>query len=135
MAIPDKFHRDLQKLIAKANPQSMEELQKFLDSLVGQTLPAVPAGELSPEDKAFDLVDEAWQSAGAKGRKLAVEALQIWPDCIPAYEYLAAKTKQAKERSGYLQKAIEIGQRVFGGAFLEEHRGHFWGIVATRPLV
>ena len=36
MPIPDKFHRDLQKLIEKANPQSMEELQDFLNSLMGK---------------------------------------------------------------------------------------------------
>ena len=135
MAIPDKFHRDLQKLIKEANPQSMEEMQQFLDSLMGKPLPEVPAGDLTPEDKALGLVDEAWQSAGAKGRKLAGQALQIWPDCIPAYEYLAAKTKPAKERLGYFQKAVEIGQRVFGGTFLEENRGHFWGITETRSYM
>lgn len=135
MSIPDKFHRDLQKLIQKENPQTLEEMQKLMDSLMGKPLPETPDEDLTPEDKALDLVDEAWSVSAAKGKELAQKALDSWPDCIPAYEYLAAKTKSAKERKAYYQKGVDIGQRLFGGDFLQNNRGYFWGITETRPYM
>lgn len=109
MSIPDKFHRNLQKLIGKANPQTPEELQQFLDSLIGKPLPEMSAEGFSPEDQAFDLMDAAWQSTDAKGRKLAEQALKTWPDCIAAYEYLAAKSNQPKSGLDFIKKALKSG--------------------------
>lgn len=135
MSIPDKYHRRLQNLIEQAQPQSVEELQALLDSLTGITLDDLPEVADTPADRAFDLVDEAWQSSAAKGKKLAAQALELWPDCIPAYEYLAAQTKSNAQRLEYMEKAVAIGQRLFGGDFLEKHRGHFWGVTETRPYM
>jgi hypothetical protein len=41
-----------------------------------------PGGETTPEDRAIDLLEEAWESGAAKGQKLALQALELWPDCI-----------------------------------------------------
>lgn len=135
MPIPDKFHRILQKLIEKEKPGSVEEMEKLMNSLMGRPLPDLPDEDLTPEDRALDLVDEAWQSPVAKGKKMARQALETWPDCIPAYEYLAAKTKLGKKHTEYLEKGVEIGKRLFGGEFLAENRGYFWGIAETRPYM
>ncbi|MFZ2897979.1 MAG: hypothetical protein WA004_05125 [Saprospiraceae bacterium] len=135
MAIPDRYHRQLQRLIEKAQPKSLEELQELMDSLQGKPLPEIPEEELTPEDRAYDLVDEAWSSSAAKGQKLAMQALELWPDCISAYEYLSTIAKSKKQWLACIEKGVEIGQRLFGGKFLKENAGHFWGITETRPYM
>ena len=135
MATPDRHHRLLQRLIDQAQPQSFEELQELLNTLAGSPLPGIPEEELTDEDRAFDLVDEAWDSSPAKGRKLAVQALELWPDCIPAYEYLFVSIKSKKQRLEYIENAVEIGKRLFGGKYLKEHIGNFWNLVETRPYM
>lgn len=135
MAIPDRHHRLLQRLIEQAQPKSIEELQKLLDSLTGAPLPDIPEEARSPEDRAFDLVDEAWESGTAKGQQLARQALELWPDCIPAYEYLSATARSKQQRIAYVEKGVEIGQRLFGGEFREKNAGNFWHITETRPYM
>lgn len=135
MPIPDHHHRLLQRLIDQAQPKTLKELQQLLNSLNGAPLPDIPEAERSPEDQAFDLVDEAWESAATKGQKLALQALDLWPDCIPAYEYLSAKAKSKQQRLLYIEKGVEIGQRLFGGNFRKQNAGHFWGITETRPYM
>ncbi|HAD13590.1 MAG TPA: hypothetical protein DCF33_14280, partial [Saprospirales bacterium] len=111
MAIPDRQQRLLQKLIEQAQPSSLEELQHLLNSLIGSPLPEIPEDDLTPQDRAFDLVDEAWESSAAKGASLTWQALELWPDCIPAYEYLSAVSKSKQQRIANIEKAVEIGQR------------------------
>jgi hypothetical protein len=130
----DRFNRQLQRLIEQAQPESSEDLQKLLDSLIGAPLPNLPAPE-NPEDQALDLVDQAWENSAHKGKQLAESALKIWPDCIPAYEYLAFGAKTDKLRLAFIEKGVEIGQRVFGGQFREKNTGHFWLITETRPYM
>jgi hypothetical protein len=135
MSIPDRHHRLLQRLIKQAQPKSIEELQELLGSLIGAPLPEIPEAASSPEDRAFDLVDEAWESGATKGQQLARQALELWPDCIPAYEYLSVTAKSKKQRIAYVEKGVEIGQRLFGGEFREKNAGHFWHITETRPYM
>jgi tetratricopeptide (TPR) repeat protein len=35
----------------------------------------------------------------------------------------------------HYKKGIEIGRQRFGGAFLKENKGYFWGIFETRPFM
>lgn len=135
MATPDRHHRLLKRLIDQAQPQSFEELQELLNTLVGNPLPDIPEEELTDADRAFDLLDEAWDSSPAKGRKLAAQALELWPDCIPAYEYLFSSVKSKKQRLEYIETAVDIGKRLFGGKYLKEHIGNFWNLVETRPYM
>lgn len=135
MAIPDRQQRLLQKLIEQAQPSSLEELQHLLNSLIGSPLPEIPEDDLTPQDRAFDLVDEAWKSSAAKGASLAWQALELWPDCIPAYEYLSAVSKSKQQRIANIEKAVEIGQRLYGGEFRKKHTGHYWQITETRPYM
>ena len=56
MSIPDKFHRDLEKIIKKANPQNLEELQRLLDTLAGKPIPEPQPTDMTPEEQARELV-------------------------------------------------------------------------------
>ena len=133
----DKEHRILQKLLEQANPQSEEDLQTLLNSLIGTRLGDYEEVEenLSDEDKAFALVDKAWQGRPAQGQKLAEQALVLWPDCISAYEYLAWGAKTPTRQLELFEKAVAIGHRIFGGAFRTDNMGHFWLVSETRPYM
>lgn len=135
MPIPDKYHHLIQKLIEKEQPQTMEELQQLLDGLVGQKLPEIPQEDLTDEDKARELVWEAYELPIDQGRRRAKKALKLYPDCIEAYEYLGDSYSYYHKRAPYFEKGVAIGRRLFGGTYLKENKGHFWGLHETRPFM
>jgi tetratricopeptide (TPR) repeat protein len=135
MSISDRQNHLLQRLIEKASPSSMEELQALLDSLMGAPLPEIPENEQNDEDKALDLVEQAYASRPAVGKKLALQALERWPDCIAAFEYLGGSTRSVRLAFEYYEKGVKIGQRLFGGEFRQKHEGNFWLITPTRPYM
>ncbi len=135
MPIPDKDHRIIQKLIEQAQPQNMEEMQALLDSLMGKPLPDHLPGELSIEEQVLEMVYDAWEAPVKEGIAMAEKALRIFPDCIEAHEFLAAKMGKPQERLAQLEEAVEIGRRIFGGDFLNKNKGAFWGITETRPFM
>jgi tetratricopeptide (TPR) repeat protein len=131
----EKMMADLQRLIAAQDFQSEEELQKFLDNLVGQTIPSFPKVLLSIEEQAQDLVFEASELSPAKAKSNIEKALQLNPDCIEAYEFLGNRERTAEMACIFFEKAVTIGRRVFGGKYFEEHEGKFWGFHETRPFM
>ncbi|MBK9014560.1 MAG: hypothetical protein IPM82_11020 [Saprospiraceae bacterium] len=135
MPIPDKDHRIIQKLIEQAQPQNMEELQALLNSLMGKPLPDHLPGELSIEEQVLELVYDAWEAPVKEGIAMAEKALRIFPNCIEAHEFLAAKSSRQQERQAHFEKAVEIGRRIFGGDFFKKSKGAFWGITETRPFM
>jgi hypothetical protein len=68
MAIPEKFHRMLQKLIEQAQPQTKEELDALMESIMNVPLDERFDFEPSVEDEALDMVGKAWNSSKAKGK-------------------------------------------------------------------
>jgi tetratricopeptide (TPR) repeat protein len=132
---PDKMMADLQRLLQTQNFKSKEELEQFMNSLMGQPLPSFPKEALSPQEQAEDLVFEAMELPPAQARKKAKEALKLDPDCIAAYELLGGLSADPMEALKHYAKGEEIGRRIFGGAYLEENAGHFWGLHETRPFM
>lgn len=133
----DKFHHIIQKLIAEHQPESKEDLQKLLDTLVGKRIDDIvlPEREKTKAEQAQELVWAAYELSIDKGRRRANKALKLDPDCITAYEYLGNTYSYYHKRGPYFEKGVEIGRRIFGGAFLEANKGHFWGITETRPFM
>lgn len=133
----DKFHRIVQQLIDQHQPESPEELQKLLDSLVGQSIydMELPSHEKTDVDKAQELVWAAYELPIDKGRRRAKKALKLDPDCIAAYEYLGNTYQYYDKRGPYFEQGVEIGRRIFGGDFLKANKGHFWGLTETRPFM
>lgn len=132
----EKFMDGLHKQIEGKNFKSKEELQTFLDSMVGKPIP----DDLPPKnakDYAKDIIYDAWDAASDRERvKLAHEALSVDPDCVDAYAILAeSDAKTYEERKMYLEKAVAAGEKSLGRKFFKENKGHFWGLHSTRPYM
>ncbi|AZR73225.1 hypothetical protein BBF96_07405 [Anoxybacter fermentans] len=91
---------------------------------------------ISLRDKAQNLLYDAWETTGKKRVELAKKALEIYPDSPDAYVILAQETATTFEEALYLyRKGVEAGERVFGKRYFEENKGHFWGLIETRPYM
>ncbi len=90
----------------------------------------------TPLDRAQDLMYEAFgQRDPAVRVKLANKALAISPDCADAYVLLAENARSRKEALEYFEKGVAAGERALGPEAFEEHAGHFWGVLETRPYM
>ncbi len=126
---------DLHRLLAEQEFESEAELKEFLSGLVGNELPPMPSANLGPKEQAQDLVFDAYELSKTKGRKNIELALELDPDCIEAYEYLGTMENSVELALLYFEKGVAIGRRVFGGKYLKEHKGMFWGFHETRPFM
>ena len=131
--------RDFHRLLEGRSFEDIEEANVFLASLTGagleNALKNAPA--LSPQEEAQDL---AYRAMDAPNRKQAMSlarlALTHDPDCVDALVILAA----ANARSGDelivgLEKAVAAGERSLGARYFKENKGHFWGLLETRPYM
>ena len=67
---------------------------------------------------------------------LARKALAVSPDCADAYNILAEmEARSIQEKSAFYRQGVEAGERALGTAFFEENKGHFWGMIETRPYM
>jgi hypothetical protein len=71
-----------------------------------------PARKVSrrDEERARDLVYDAYQSDGKQRYKLAEEAVRLNPNCVDAYVILAEKTKSLEEAILLYEKGIQAGK-------------------------
>jgi tetratricopeptide (TPR) repeat protein len=115
--------------------ESTEELQAFLNSLVGQPL---PEGEASTEEEAQELAYQAMEAfPSERAIPLAREALALDASCTDAHVVLAKLTSPSQ--AAYieaLEEAVRGARAKLGDEmFQEDSYGHFWGITETRPYM
>ncbi|MFL6561399.1 MAG: tetratricopeptide repeat protein, partial [Bacillus sp. (in: firmicutes)] len=96
-----------------------------------------PARKVSrrDEERARNIIYDAYQSDGQQRYKLAEEALKLNPNCTDAYVLLAEKTKSLEEAILLYQKGIQAAERELGKTFFMENKGYFWGLIETRPFM
>ena len=82
-----------------------------------------------------ELVFEAYEQPVQKGQKLAEKALELDPNNVEAYNYLASIQKDINKVIEFFEKAIKAGEKTLGKKLFEEEKGHFWLIVETRPYM
>jgi tetratricopeptide (TPR) repeat protein len=130
--------RDVQRAIEGKNFESIEELNAYLASLSGPGLQQAFRGAAQPSPKeAQTLAFEALEAeTEAQARKLAKRALAKDPDCVDALVLLTSiEAESPKQAIEGLQKAVAAGERSLGAAFFKKNKGHFWGVVETRPYM
>jgi tetratricopeptide (TPR) repeat protein len=131
----EKIMTDLHRLLKTQDFKSEDDLRRFMDSIIGQKIPSFPKEALNFKEQAQDLVFDAYELPPTKAKIKISKALQLDPDCIEAYEYLGSIEQTANIASLFFEKGILIGRRIFGGKYLEEHRGMFWSLHETRPFM
>ncbi len=112
-----------------------EDLKKFMNSFLSDTTPETDDEDLSEEERAQDLVEEAYGLSTKDAIKNIDLALNLNPDCIEAYEFLGSVQSRIESALTYFEKGVNIGKRIFGDNYLKKHRSHFWGLHETRPYM
>ncbi|HET9208753.1 MAG TPA: tetratricopeptide repeat protein, partial [Thermoanaerobaculia bacterium] len=115
---------------------------RFVLSLPGilepdeEPLPLEPSGpEGSPQSRAEDLLERAGRALGRRGVHLARQALEVWPDCADAYNFLAGRVPDREAAAQLYELGMAAGERALGTETFEEEAGYFWGILETRPYM
>jgi tetratricopeptide (TPR) repeat protein len=57
------------------------------------------------------------------------------PDCAEAHVILAEQAGTLEDEAEYYAQAVTAGERMLGPEVFQRDRGHFWGIVETRPYM
>ena len=111
--------------------RAMEKsLQELLRGLSGKQRAETPL------EKAQELMYQAFKERDPRRRvKLANDALALSPDCADAYVVLAEEAPTRKQRLELCEKGVAAGERALGPDFFQQHTGHFWGILETRPYM
>jgi len=131
------MEKDLIKLmneIEKHDFKSVNELNDFVSNITGKKFDDLPE---STDDKSrsLDLAFQAYEEPVSKGKKLIKEALRLDPNNAEAYNYLASIEKDVDKAMKLFEKAIKAGEKTLGKKFFQEEKGHFWGIIKTRPYM
>ncbi len=127
---------DLTRLINEQNFKDESEINAFMKGFMasGGKIP-----EAAPKDKtqyAQDIIYDAWDEENPIEReRLAKEALKADPDCADAYLILAEKETRPSKALILLEKAVAAGERQIGAEEFKKAKGHFWGVIETRPYM
>lgn len=122
------------RLLADKDFESIEEVQAYINDLLADG--ALPDIEPStPAERAQEIIYEAWDADGEERVDLALEALDIHPDCVDAYLILAGEETFPLVALEMYREAVEAGERTLGAERFEEDAGHFWGLTKTRPYM
>ena len=124
---------DLQRAIAERELKGVEEINAFLAASGGKVAPREP--DTSPAGRAQARFYEALKAHGRLRLKLAREALAIHADCADAWVLLAEEMPDRARRTELYVQAMAAAERTLGSAPFEEHVGHFWGVIETRPYM
>jgi tetratricopeptide (TPR) repeat protein len=94
----------------------------------------------SKADRKFQAQELFWEAMQARNaataRKLVGKALELDPACIDALTFMVENSDGDLDwRIGGMRTVVECGQRELGVRFFRENRGHFWGLLETRPYM
>jgi len=135
----EKMMGSLTRLLEEQDFDSPEEMNAFMEKhLTGTTIDDIIAQTPpTPEGEAQDLVVEAFN---AKTEKKALgylyRALEIAPNHIHALKMIAEiEAQTAPDLIERLFNIASSAEKHFGKEFMKENKGHFWGILETRPYM
>ncbi len=135
----DLDNERLMRFLSEQDFQSIEELNKFMEkNVIGKKIEDVipeRKGKKSNAEQADDIMYQAYQSDPQKGVRLANKALEVDPENVRAWNYLAQNEPDADKALDLFEKAALIAENHLGKAFFNKNKGSFWGIVETRPYM
>ena len=97
----------------------------------------IGGGRRDARAKAQDLAFEAMEAkTPQQALKLAARALELNPRCVDALLLVAQATVRGpQDLLDRVAAAVRAGEEDLGEGFFEENRGHFWGMMETRPYM
>jgi tetratricopeptide (TPR) repeat protein len=115
-----------------------EDVDALLTSLRGPfATDGLSDEEADARDEAQQIAFDAMEAESeAEARKLAKRALKLYPDCVDALVVMAGiESDSPRKMIEGLQNAAAAGERSLGAKFIRENKGHFWGLIETRPYM
>ncbi|MCQ6278711.1 YecA family protein [Bacillus sp. EB600] len=113
------------------NFKSIDEVNEFLNNKLSS--PKQVSNKL--QDQAQQLIYDAFEAEGSERFRLAEKALELNPNLVDAYNILAENADSLEEAVQMYEKGMWIGNKELGKNFFKENKGHFWGLLETRPFM
>jgi hypothetical protein len=90
-----------------------------------------------PKWRAQKLAYEALEADDiVEALRLAGEAQKLDPDCTDAQRFMVALLPmELDNRIQLMREVVDKAERNLGQSFFEEHTGHFWVTLSTRPYM
>ena len=132
--------REIQALIEGQKFESIDEANARLAELTR-------GGRLSERASAWKGDDPKWRAQNlaydaletddlVEALRLTSEALKLDPDCTDAQRLMVSLAAATLEnRLHLMREVVQKAERNLGDDFFDEHAGHFWGNVFTRPYM
>jgi tetratricopeptide (TPR) repeat protein len=130
--------RQMEKLMASGDLITQDDLNALRASLNGPSaLDGLSDADADLRYEAQQLAFDAMEAESkAQARKLAKRALTKDPDCVDALVVMAGiESDSPRKMIEGLQNAVAAGERSLGAKFIKENKGHFWGLIETRPYM
>ena len=124
----------LMQEIDKHDFENIDQVNEFMKSMQGKSLDDLPEST-TDKGRSQELVIQAQNETPAKGKQLIKQALELDPDNADAYNYLASLETDVDKSLALYRQAVEAGERALGEKFMKENKGHFWGLIETRPYM
>ncbi len=134
----ERLNRRIGKLVGEREFESVDELNDFIrQALDKENREGAPEFPDDPAEAAQELAFRAMEEeSDQKALELARKALALDPDCIDARAVVIQTTIQGPdEQIEAYRKLLAEARSKMGKEFFEENRGHFWGVVETRPFM
>lgn len=132
--LTEKGLAKLMELMKKQKFETVDDINDFLKNKLEQSLDELPE-RTDKKGRSQDLVYEAYELPVSKGKKLVKQALELDPNNVNAYNYLAMYEKNMDKTIDFYEKAIKAGEKSLGKKFFKENKGYFWGLIETRPYM
>ncbi len=130
----EKYLSKLIEEIKKKSFTSIDEANDFIQNLMEQYPDDLPE-RTDNKGRSQDLVFEAYNQPVSKGKKLVKQALELDTNNAEAYNYLASIEEDIDKAIVLYEKAIKTSEKTLGKKFFKEEKGHFWGLLETRPYM
>lgn len=128
----EKELANITKILQAQDFDSLEEANLFINNMLNEGTTPTPLNE-SNKDKAQDLMYKAFEEEDwGNAFQMVKEALRLYPNLPDAYSFLAEYEDDPLE---LLLKAVEVGEKDLGKEYFLENKGHFWGLIETRPYM
>lgn len=124
----------LMEEISKKNFESKEDLNYFLKQMQGKKLDDLPKRK-DNEGRSKDFVNQAYNQPVSRAKKLIKKALELDPNNVEAYNFLANTERDIDKAIYHYKKAIKAAEETLGKEYFKENKGYFWGLIETRPYM
>jgi tetratricopeptide (TPR) repeat protein len=132
--------REMQALLEGQHFESIDEANARLAEITSGGRLSQLAGAWKRDDpkwRAQELAYDALETDSlGEALRLVNEALKLDPDCTDAQRLMVSVLPASPEnKTSLMREVVEKAERNLGEAFFQEHMGHFWGTMSTRPYM